>query len=184
MRGILSFFWEISKIVIIALLIVVPIRYFVFQPFIIRGASMEPNFHNGDYLIIDEISYRFGEPKRGEVVVFKYPQSPSQRYIKRIIGLPGETIEIKEGQVFVSNGGETQILDESFYFPESPVTPGNISTTLEEAEYFVLGDNRSFSSDSRHWGVLPEKYIIGRALFRAWPPTAIAKIAVPLYQTI
>ena len=184
MRSVLSFFWEIFKIVIIALVIVVPIRYFLFQPFIVKGTSMEPNFHNGDYLIIDEISYRFWEPQRGEVIVFKYPQSPSQRYIKRIIGLPGETIEIKEGQVFVLRDGENQALDESFYFPELPITSGDISTVLDEDEYFVLGDNRSFSSDSRHWGVLPEKYIIGRALFRAWPPTAIAKIAVPLYQTI
>ena len=88
MKNILSFLWEISKIIIIALIIVIPIRYFLFQPFIVRGASMEPSFHSGDYLIIDEISYRFRNPQRGEVIVFKYPQAPSQRYIKRVIGLP------------------------------------------------------------------------------------------------
>jgi len=178
-----TFLWEISKIIIIALLIVVPVRYFLFQPFIVKGASMEPSFHSGDYLIIDEISYRFRQPQRGEVIVFKYPQAPSQRYIKRVIGLPGETIEIKKGQIFISEEGEAQVLDESFYFSEPQFTPGNFITTLKENEYLVLGDNRSFSSDSRHWGSLPENYIIGRALFRAWPPTAIAKIAIPIYQT-
>lgn len=183
MRSVLSFFWEILKIIIIALVIVVPIRYFLFQPFIVRGASMEPSFHSGDYLIIDEISYRFWQPQRGEVIVFKYPKAPSQRYIKRIIGLPGEIIEIKEGQIFVSRDNETQVLDESFYFPEPLITPGNISMSLTENEYFVLGDNRAFSSDSRHWGSLAGEYIIGRAFFRAWPPQAFAKIAIPLYQT-
>ncbi|HDZ54148.1 MAG TPA: signal peptidase I [Candidatus Nealsonbacteria bacterium] len=183
MRNILSFLWEISKIVIIALLIVVPVRYFLFQPFIVRGASMEPSFNSGDYLIIDEISYRFREPQRGEVIVFKYPQDPSQRYIKRIIGLPGETIQIKEGQIFISEDGEAYMLDESFYFFEPSVTLGDFLVTLEENKYFVLGDNRAFSSDSRRWGSLPENYIIGRVLFRAWPPTAIAKIITPIYKT-
>jgi len=183
MKSFFLFIWEVSKIIIIAVLIVVPIRYFLFQPFIVRGDSMEPNFNNGDYLIIDEISYRFRQPQRGEVVVFKYPQVPSQRYIKRIIGLPGETIEIKGGQVFISKEGQIQILDESSYFPEPLITPGNTSVALEQNQYFVLGDNRSFSSDSRHWGTLPENYIIGRAFFRAWPPQAFAKIATPVYQT-
>lgn len=182
MKSFFSFIWEIAKIVIIAALIVIPIRYFLFQPFIVRGASMEPNFNNGDYLIIDEISYKFRQPQRGEVVVFKYPKSPSQRYIKRIIGLPGETIEIEEGQIFISQGRETQLLDESSYFSETSLTLGNSQISLEENQYFVLGDNRNFSSDSRAWGALPENYIIGRAFFRAWPPTAIAKIATPIYQ--
>ena len=181
MRNFFSFLWEISKIVIIALLIVVPIRYFIFQPFLVRGASMEPNFQNGDYLIIDEISYRFGEPQRGEVIVFKYPNNLSQRYIKRIIGLPGETIEIEDGQVIISRGKTTQILDESNYLPTDIKTPGDIQTTLEEDQYFVLGDNRIASSDSRRWGSLSREDIVGRVVFRAWPPTAVAKIVAPVY---
>ena len=184
MKKILSFLWEISKIIIIALLIVVPIRYFLFQPFIVRGASMEPSFHSGDYLIIDEISYRFRQPQRGEVIVFKYPHAPSQRYIKRIVGLPGEIIEIKEGQIFISQDGkEFQPLNELAYLYDSPLTSGNLDITLNESEYFVLGDNRLFSSDSRHWGAVAENYIVGRALFRAWPPQALAKINAPIYQT-
>ena len=181
MRSILSFFWEISKIIVIALLIVVPIRYFLFQPFVVKGDSMVPNFHSGDYLIIDEISYRFNQPQRGEVVVFKYPHMPSQRYIKRIIGLPGETIEVKEDQIFISKNGETQELDESPYLSNSLFTPGNLSTDLGDREYFVLGDNRPSSSDSRQWAPQPREYIIGRVFLRPWPFTAIAKIETPAY---
>src|SRR4030043_1009546 len=119
MKSFLLFMWEVSKIVILALLIVIPIRYFIFQPFFVRGQSMEPNFENGDYLIIDEISYRFRDPLRGEVVVFKYPNDPSQRYIKRIIGLPGETIEIQGGQITVLNEEGRTALEESEYLSAS-----------------------------------------------------------------
>ena len=181
MRGFFNFIWEILKIVIIALLIVVPIRYFLFQPFFVKGQSMEPNFENGDYLIIDEISYRLGSPQRGEVVVFKYPQNPSQRYIKRIVGLPGETVEIEDGKVIIFNQVGSQILDESDYLPASCQTPGDARVSLNEDEYFVLGDNRASSADSRSWGPLPKENIIGRVLFRAWPFTTLAKFEAPAY---
>ena len=180
----LIFIWELLKIAILAFIIVVPIRYFLFQPFIVRGASMEPNFHSGDYLIIDEITYRFRDPQRGEVVVFSFPKNPSQRYIKRIIGLPGETLEIKEGKIEIFSLQGQRILDESSYLPPSYQSQisGEIKVTLNENEYFVLGDNRSFSSDSRSWGPLPRKYIIGRVFLRAWPLTAFAKIEAPEYK--
>ena len=181
MRGFFNFIWEILKIVIIALLIVVPIRYFLFQPFFVKGQSMEPNFENSDYLIIDEISYRLGSPQRGEVVVFKYPQNPSQRYIKRIVGLPGETVEIEDGKVIIFNQVGSQILDESDYLPASCRTPGDARVSLNEDEYFVLGDNRASSADSRSWGPLPKENIIGRVLFRAWPFTTLAKFEAPAY---
>ena len=182
MKSFFAFIWEIIKIVIIALLIVVPIRYFIFQPFFVKGQSMEPNFENGDYLIIDEISYRFREPLRGEVLVFKYPQNPSQRYIKRIIGLPGETITIEDGKVIIFNENGTQILNETGYLPLFTLTPGDIRVTLTGDEYFVLGDNRISSSDSRRWGPLPREDIIGRVLFRAWPFVALAKFEAPVYD--
>lgn len=180
MKNVLSFVWEISKIVIIALVIVIPIRYLIFQPFFVKGQSMEPNFENGDYLIIDELSFKFRDPQRGEVVVFKYPQNPSQKYIKRIIGLPGETIEVKDGKVAISNQ-EEEVLDESGYLPENVFTPGEVKISLEENEYFVLGDNRISSSDSRRWGTLSGNNIIGRVFFRAWPFTVLAKIEAPSY---
>lgn len=182
MKNFLLFILEISKIVAIALLIVIPIRYFIFQPFYVKGDSMEPNFSDGDYLIIDEISYRLKSPERGEVIVFRYPNDPSQRYIKRIIGLPGETVEIEEGKVTIYNeNGKGEALEESGYLSDSVVTAGGIRTALGENEYFVLGDNRAASADSRRWGTLPRENIIGRALIRAWPPTAFAKIEAPAY---
>lgn len=181
MKNFLSFVWEIAKIVIIALIIVVPIRTFLFQPFFVRGESMIPAFENGDYLIIDEISYRFQDPQRGEVIVFRYPHDPSQRYIKRIIGLPGETVEVKEGRVAISNQEEFFVLDESGYLPSDVSTPGEMLISLAEDEYFVLGDNRLASADSRRWGSLSRENIIGTVLLRAWPFTALAKIEAPEY---
>ena len=165
---------------ILAVIIVVPIRYFIFQPFFVQGMSMEPNFYDGDYLIVDEITYRFVDPQRGEVVVFKYPQRPSQRYIKRIIGLPEETISIKEGQISIINENGTRILDESDYLLDA-YTGGEIKVSLSENEYFVLGDNRDFSSDSRRWGALSREFIVGKVYLRAWPFTALAKIEAPAY---
>jgi signal peptidase I len=180
MRSFLSFLFETLKIVVIALVIVVPIRYFLFQPFLVKGQSMEPAFENGDYLIIDEISYRFSNPQRGEVVVFKYPQDTSQRYIKRIIGLPGEIVEIKDGKIFISG----KPLEETNYLPPNFFTPdfGFMRITLGENEYFVLGDNRLHSSDSRRWGTVPREDIIGRVFVRAWPFSALAKAEIPNYN--
>ncbi|MDO8264925.1 MAG: signal peptidase I [Candidatus Parcubacteria bacterium] len=180
-KNTLIYIWEVAKIVIIAMLIVVPIRYFIFQPFLVKGQSMEPSFENGDYLIVDEISYRFTAPKRGDVIVFKYPNNPSQRYIKRIIGLPGETIEIKDGRAsIIDDKGNVKILDEA-YLPLGLETPGIIKTTMGPNELFVMGDNRAASSDSRRWGKLDEKFIIGKVAIRAWPFAALAMIEAPAY---
>jgi len=142
---------------------------------------MTPAFENGDYLIIDQLSHRFQNPQRGEVIVFKYPFNSSQRYIKRIIGLPGETVEIKDGRVMIANQKEPYVLDESDYLPLDISTSGEILTSLAEDEYFVLGDNRYASADSRRWGSLTRKDIIGRVFLRAWPFTAFAKIEAPEY---
>jgi len=181
LKNFFVFLWEIFKIVLLALVIVVPIRYFLFQPFLVRGQSMEPSFHNNDYLIIDQISYRLREPKRGEVIVFQYPRNTSQRFIKRLIGLPGEALEIEDGRIKISKNGEIQILDESDYLPSFTKTPGDLEVILTENEYFVLGDNRRLSSDSRSWGSLSREYIVGRVLLRAWPITALALIEEPSY---
>ena len=182
MKNLLFFGWEVAKIVLIALLIVLPIRHFVFQPFFVKGQSMEPNFENGDYLIIDELSYRLRSPERGEVIVFKYPNDPSQKYIKRIVGLPGEKVEIQDGKIMVYKGDEGEVLNETDYLPASLFTAGSLNIILGENEYFVLGDNRSASSDSRRWGPLPEENIIGQVFLRAWPMNSLAKISAPLYQ--
>ncbi len=162
--------WETIKVIIISLAIILPIRYFIIQPFYVKGASMEPNFYDHEYLIIDEISYRFKEPQRGEVIVFRYPKDPKQFFIKRIIGLPGETIKIHDGKITIINqkhpGGF--ILDESAYLGNK-YTRGNLEVKLKKDEYFVLGDNRNSSLDSRIFGPIKRKSIIGRTWIRGWP---------------
>lgn len=161
---------EFVKYLVIASAIALPVRYFIAQPFIVRGASMEPNFENRQYLIIDELSYFFREPKRGEVIVFRYPLDPRQFFIKRIVGLPGERVEIKDGKIFIkkADNSESVRLEEP-YISDSVKTDGTIVLALGRGDYFVLGDNRMQSSDARAWGALPRHLIVGRALFRAWP---------------
>ena len=174
---VVAFVWETAKIIIISLAIIVPIRYYLVQPFFVKGASMENNFHDGDYLLIDEINYRFNEPKRGDVIVFRYPENPSQFYIKRIIGLPGETVEIKTDKVIIKNdefpNGFTL---KEYYLSENQRTLGEVTQKLGENEYFVMGDNRLQSSDSRRWGAVPKALIIGRVFVRLWPVTQITTV--------
>lgn len=181
MKELLKPIVETLKIALLAFLVVFPIRYFLFQPFIVSGNSMVPNFESGDYLFVDELSFRLREPQRGEVVVFKSPTNPSDRYIKRIIGLPGETVEIFEGKIVITSKENAQwILDESTYL-DGTTTPGKTKISLKENEYFVLGDNRMFSSDSRVWGVLPRENIVGRVFLRAFPIQDISVIKKPVY---
>lgn len=169
-RAVGMFFWELIKAFLIAMAIIIPIRYYLVQPFFVRGASMEPTFDNGEYLVIDQLSYRFRGPTRGEVIVFRYPGQRSQFFIKRIVGLPGENIKIQNGQVVIGNNTYPQgvVLDESVYLDDIR-TGGSVDTQLGAEEYFVLGDNRSSSSDSRSWGSLRRSDIVGRAWIRAYP---------------
>jgi signal peptidase I len=156
---------EIVSLFLLAALIVIPIKLFVFQAFVIKYSSMEPNYHQGDYLIVDELTYHFRDPHRGEVVILHYPLNPKELFIKRIIGLPGETVLIKNGKVFISKDGREKLLEEP-YLPKNTYTPGDISITLKPDEYFVLGDNRLYSSDSRMWGPVKREAIIGRVFLR------------------
>ena len=141
---------------------------------------MEPNFHDQEYLVIDEFSYFLREPARGEVVVFRYPLNPREYFIKRVIGLPGETMEIRDGGVWVSSESspEARRLEEP-YLPEGLPLRGAVRFTLGTDEYVVLGDNREFSSDSRNWGVLERKYITGRAVLRAGPISRLGVLSQP-----
>jgi len=162
--------WGILKIFLVSLAIVLPVRYFIAQPFIVRGASMEPTFEDREYLVIDELSYYLRSPKRGEVIVFRYPRDTTQFFIKRIVGLPGDTVTIRDGRIAIANPQypEGFTLPESYLDPPRPTRP-DVTVTLGEDEYFLLGDNRDFSSDSRIWGPLKDRLIIGRVVFRAWP---------------
>jgi len=182
-RKYVTFAWEIVKIAIVAFVIVAPIRYFLFQPFIVSGDSMVPNLQSGNYLIVDEISYRFSAPERGDVVVFNagfIPGYANQRFIKRIIGLPGETVDVKNGKVDITKGGKTIILDEK-YLPNNLATLTDKKITLGANEYFVLGDNRQYSYDSRYWGAVSKKEIIGKAALRLFPITELSIISKPAY---
>lgn len=170
----LIFFWELFKVVAISLAIIIPVRTFLIKPFYVKGASMEPNFHDKEYLIINEISYYFGDPVRGDSVVFKYPVDPTQFFIKRIVALPGERIVISNGKIFIYNNYNPngQELAEP-YLIDSVKTLGDIDETLGPAQYFLLGDNRIHSLDSRAFGPVDRKYIVGKTLLRGWPPGKI-----------
>lgn len=177
------FVLEVLQIVIISAAIIVPIRYFLIQPFYVKGASMEPNFYDREYLIIDELSYRLREPLRGEIVVFRYPRDPSQYFIKRVVGLPGETIEVTAGQVVVFNDAypNGKVLDEEPYL-DGELTQGKKKLTLAVDEYFVLGDNRDESLDSRSFGPVKRDEIVGRVWVRGLPLSRVGTFDVPQYN--
>ena len=179
---VLAFVWETVKVVVISLAIILPIRYYLVQPFFVKGASMEPNFEDGDYILVDELSFRFRDAERGEVIIFRFPQQPSQFFIKRIIGLPEETVQVKDNQVTVFNeeNPEGFVLSETYLAPEQK-TLGTMTTKLDDNEYFVLGDNRLQSSDSRRWGPVNQNLVMGRAFLRPWPFTRASKIPSAVY---
>lgn len=185
-KNFFNFVFELIKVVVISLAIIIPVRYFLIQPFYVKGASMEPSFYDHEYLIIDEISYRFNEPRRGDIIVFRYPKNPQEYFIKRVIGLPGEDIEIKDGEVFVYNNEykEGATLEED-YLPVGTKTYGGFSkdmVSLDEDEFFVLGDNRNSSKDSRSFGPVKRSFITGRVLLRGWPFSKIGFFSAPEYQ--
>jgi signal peptidase I len=150
MKNVKSYMLELVEVIVVALLIVIPIRMYLVTPFFVRGQSMEPNFQDSDYLIIDKLSFRFSDPKRGDIIVFKAPLDPKSFYIKRIIGLPSETVEVRDGKVFVfDQNGQNPLEIKEEYLNNHPNTPGNIKIKLKTDEFFVLGDNREASYDSR-----------------------------------
>jgi len=185
MKNFFVFLFELVKIVVISLVIIIPIRYFLIQPFYVKGASMEPNFYDHEYLIIDEISYRFNDPKRGDIIVFRYPKDPQEYFIKRLIALPGETVQVKDGEVIIYNAKNIQgmVLDE-FYLPDNLKTYSNTDSKIQLAddEYFMLGDNRNSSKDSRSFGPVNETFITGRVLLRGWPFDRVTLFNAPEYN--
>jgi signal peptidase I len=160
---------------VLAVVLITPIRLFVAQPFLVSGRSMTPTFEPGDYLIVDELTYRSRAPERGDVIIFGYPLDPAQVLIKRIIALPGESVQIANGVVTVVGPDQRtiQVLDEP-YRMDGPQRKEVSRTTLHDDEYFVLGDDRDVSADSRVWGPLQRRFIIGRALIRVLPLTRAA----------
>jgi signal peptidase I len=166
--GFSSFIIDVLETLILAVILFVGINV-VSTRIRVDGSSMEPTLHGGEYVLVNKLSYRLGRPDYGDVIVFYYPRDPEQEYIKRVIGLPGDQIEITDGKVFV-NG---RLLDEP-YIAAAPVYPG--SWLVPNDSLFVLGDNRNNSSDSHSWGSVPVSYVVGKAFFVYWPPPAWGKI--------
>lgn len=178
-----NFVVETIKVVVISLAIIIPIRYFLIQPFYVRGASMEPNFYDYEYLIIDEISYRVHAPQRGDVIVIEDPSNAARFFIKRIIGLPGERVVVKDGDVYIYNQSNPEgfLLKETAYLAADVVTKGKIDVTLKDEEYYFMGDNRPASLDSRILGPIEKKEIIGRVWVRVWPFGRAQSFSTPAY---
>ncbi len=184
-RSIGAFILDIIETLVMALAVFVIVYLFLFQPHQVRGSSMYPNFHDGEYILTDKFSYRFGLPKRGDVIVFRAPRNEEYDYIKRIIGLPGDSIQIDGGRVFINN----KPVDE-YYLPKDFVTNAGAFVRLGQPvavpndQYFVLGDNRNHSSDSREWGFVPKENLIGKAWFRYWPPERFGAIEKVEYKLL
>ncbi len=171
---------EVLEIALVTIGAVVAIRYFLVQPFLVSGGSMEQTFSNGDYLLIDQMTYRFREPERGEVIVFR--NDDGTYFIKRVIGLPGDTVVVSEGRVRISNAASPDgaVLEETYLSPDV-TTSGTADITLGDDEYFVMGDNRPYSYDSRSWGALSGDEIIGIVRLRLWPVTNAQAFFTPDY---
>jgi signal peptidase I len=178
-----QFIWESLKVLAVAGITVFFVRYFLFKPFYVKGASMEPTFLENEYLIIDELSFRFRQPIRGEIVVFKHDGVEKDYYIKRIIGLPGERVKVSDGKVTVYNQSHPEgvIIDES-YLPSDLLTLGEKNVSLGDNEYFVLGDNRMNSFDSRGFGPVDKSAIVGRVLVRGWPLKRAQSFSAPAFN--
>lgn len=168
MRKFLASIWEIAEVVIISLVAVFIVRTFIAQPFLVSGASMEPNFQDGNYLIIDEVTYRFRAPERGDVIVFRFPKDPKTFFIKRILGLPGDEVIVDNGAIEVFRNGKSVLKETG--------TSGNYRGVMKTSQYFVVGDNRYNSFDSRSWGPIEKKHIVGLARLRVLPLNEIGLV--------
>jgi signal peptidase I len=189
-----EFVWETAKVVLLSLVIILPVRYYLIQPFFVKGSSMVPNFHDKEYILVDKWTYRLGAPERGDVIIFRYPDNPKEYFIKRILGLPGETVVAgndNEVVVYNSRYPEGFTVFERQYLPETNPTYCGTNTTycgtrvtLGEDEYYVMGDNREHSSDSRFFGPVHISYFAGMAWLRLWPLDKISFIPRTDYPPI
>ena len=169
-KRLFNFFFDILESIVVALAIFVVVYLFLYQPHQVKGASMEPNFHDGEYILTNKFQYKLDRPKRGDVIVFKSPQNPDIDFIKRIIGLPGEKIKLINNHYFINDVElqESYIAPTLFTYNGAFLKEG-MEVTIPPDHYFVSGDNRPRSSDSREWGTIDKSAIIGKSQFRYWP---------------
>lgn len=182
-KRLVNFFMDILETVAFVGSIFIVVYLFLLQPHQVRGASMDDSFHNGQYILTSKISYRLSSPKRGDVVVFVSPKNKDIDFIKRVVGLPGETVVVKQGQIFINN----EALSEHYAKTKTETFPGGFlqdetPVTIPQGFYFVLGDNRARSSDSREFGFVPQSAIIGKVFFRYFPPNVVGPIKNPYSQ--
>lgn len=181
LKGIGVFFVDTIQTILLAASVFLVIYIFLFRPFQVSGDSMDPTFKNKEYILTNLIAMRFEDPKPGDVVVFKSPTDENKDFIKRIMGVPGDTVRIEEGVVYVND----QKVDESAYLSNSVYTTGGAflqdgeEVIVSDGMYFVMGDNRPYSSDSREWGFLKKSDIIGKSFFVYWPVTDFRVIKNP-----
>jgi signal peptidase I len=182
MRRFLGSLLEIFEVLVIAIAAVIIVRHYLVQPFLVSGDSMVPNFHNGNYLLIDELTYHIRQPERGEVIVFRFPKNESTYFIKRVIGLPGERVKIDNGVVTIFNAEHKDGMALKEGYLQGEVTSGTRDVQLGADEYYVLGDNRPASYDSRSWGTVPKKDIVGVVRLRLWPVSEAGVFNSPSFQ--
>ena len=175
--------FEVVRAILIVVISAVLIRMFVFQPFVVDGASMDPTLANNEYILTEKVSYRFNEPKRGDIIVFKYPNNVTINYIKRVIGLPGEEVKIFEGNFYINDKKltETYVINNELTYVNKVSQDQPYIINLASDEYFVMGDNRSHSSDSREWGALKKPYIIGHMMVVLYPTDKFHTVHAPTY---
>lgn len=183
LKGLFGVFWEFIEAIVFALAIFLVVYLFLFQPNQVKGHSMDPTFHDGEYILTDKISFRMGLPKRGDVVVFKSPKNADIDYIKRIIGLPAERVKISGGRVFVNGSilSESEYLDPSIYTGPESFLAENREIVVPQGQYFVMGDNRPHSSDSRDFGTVAPSEFIGKVFFRYWPMDHFGQVGGAAY---
>ncbi len=183
LRNVAEFIWEMVQTALTVIIVVYLVKTFLFQLFIVDGQSMEPTLHNEEMLLVDKLTYHFRSPHRGEIIIFQKPTEPSVNFIKRVIGLPGDTVIIKNGKVSIktANSNEEQQITEAYLSPDTP-TNGEEEITVKDNEVFVMGDNRTNSQDSRVIGAIPYKFILGKALFSYWPIKEATWLITPEYS--
>jgi signal peptidase I len=164
--------WELVHDLAVAILFCFFLITFVAQAFRVQGTSMLPLLEDGERIVVNKFIYRFHAIERGDVVVFWYPRDPSVSFIKRVVGLPDDTVEIRAGQLYVNGQGVREDYLSPRFRDDDNVAP----TKVSKGYYFVLGDHRNSSNDSRSWGEVPEKYIYGRAVYRFWPLSKLGSI--------